>query len=130
MKTATILTICLLPVTLLYGQSNRNESTTVNNGSTTAKISENETTYKLELSFNKNKVMDVYRYINSSIKPSSLFTSEDDRLDISTSLRDGTTFRIKAYRGELSITFDKRSNSPEAYNRIKELCEGVKKIVL
>ena len=74
--------------------------------------------------------MDVYEYVNSSIEPQSLFTSADDRVDVSMTLGDGTTFRIKAYGGELNLTFDKRSNSRESYNRIKKLCEGVKEVVI
>jgi hypothetical protein len=130
MRTLTIVTICLLSVVLFHCHSGRGKSTTVSDGNTTVEISENERMYKLEANFNKNKVEDVYQYINASLKPNSLFTSEDDRVDISMTLGDGTTFQLKAHRGELSLTFDKRSNSREAYKRIRGLCEGVKEIVL
>ena len=123
MKTVRIITVCLLSVILFHCQSRHS-------GSTSVKVSENKKMYKLDASFNEDKVMDVYRYINSSLKPQSLFTSEDDRVDVSMTLGDGTTFQIKAYRGDLSLTFDKRSNSRKSYSRIRELCEGVKEIVL
>jgi hypothetical protein len=74
--------------------------------------------------------MDVYQYINDSIEPNSLFTSEDDRVDMSMTLSDGTTFQIKAYNGELNLTFDKQSNSRRSYVRIRKLCEGVKDVAL
>lgn len=130
MKSVMIIAICLVSLVLVQCQTGRKESTTINTGSTTVEISENEKTLKLEASFNKGKTMDVYRYINSSIAPSSLFSSEDDDLDVTTSLQDGTTFQIKAYRGELTLTFDKRSNTRKGYERVKELCEGVKEVVL
>jgi hypothetical protein len=130
MKTLRLTTICLLSVVLFHCHSGRNKSTVVSDENTSVEISENENLYKLEASFEKNKVMDVYRYINSSLEPQSLFTSEDDRVDVSMTLGDGTTFRIKAYGGELSLAFDKRSNSRESYKRIKELCDGVKEVVM
>lgn len=86
MKTVSIITVCLLSVVLFHCHSGRSKSTGVNDGRTSVEISEHENLYKLEASFDKNKVMDVYEYVNSSIKPQSLFTSEDDRVDVSMTL--------------------------------------------
>jgi hypothetical protein len=130
MKGLTRLTICLLTVVFVHCHSGRRESTMMTDGKTTVRTSETETTFTLHASFDEDKAMAVYQFINSSITPHSLFTSADDRLDVSKSLLDGTTFQIKAYRGELTLTFDKRANSPHSYHRVKGLCEGVKKIVM
>jgi hypothetical protein len=128
MKRLAILTLCLLSVTLFQCNSGRSKSTTTSNGTETVKISENDQTYALDASFHADKTVDVYQYINSYIGPPALFDSTDDRVDGSTSLSDGGTIHVKAQAGELTLTFDKRANSPEAYARAKELCEGVKKI--
>lgn len=129
MKIRIILSVLLLISVILHAQT-RTESTTVSNGNTKVTISENETTYELDAAFDERYVMDVYRYINSVISPGSLFTSKEDRLDVTTTLKDGTTFRIKAYMGTLYVKFDKEKNSRESFDRIRMLCEGVKKLVL
>ena len=40
---------------------------------------------------------------------------------------DHTTFYIKKYAGFLEIKLNKEENSDEAYQRIKSMCEGIKK---
>ena len=40
---------------------------------------------------------------------------------------DHTTFYIKKYAGFLEIKFDKDENSDEGYQRIKSMCDGIKK---
>jgi hypothetical protein len=129
MKKVVITALCLLAVVFIQCHSGRTESTYVSDGNTTVKTSETKTTYTLEASFNKEKLRDVHKYINSAIEPSAHFAFEDRHLDTSTSLDDGTTFHIKADRGELTLTFDKQANSDESYKRVKQLYEGIKKIV-
>ena len=72
--------------------------------------------------------MDVFRYINEAVRPNSIFNSQDDHVDGSTSLLNGGIIHLKASSGELTLTFDKKANNEEAYHRVKELGEGVKKI--
>lgn len=96
---------------------------------TVIKVSETKETYHFSASFEEKRTMKVYRYINRSIKPNGLFVSEDDRLDVTTELSDKTRFHIKADKGELEISFNKRENSKESYERIKRMCGELGEIV-
>jgi hypothetical protein len=96
---------------------------------TVIKVSETRDTYHFSASFEEKRTMKVYRFINRSIKPNGLFVSDDDRLDVTTELSDKTRFHIKAYKGELEISFNKRENSKESYERIKTMCGELGEIV-
>lgn len=96
-----------------------------------AKVSESEdvNTYTFSASYNADKTKRVYTYINKSISPDQLGNSENDYFDVTTSLNDKTEFYIKESPGKLKIILDKRKNSSASYYRIKEMCEGVKKLL-
>lgn len=129
MKKVGIIACCLLAFIFIQCSSGRSESTSVSDDNTTVTISETETTYILEASFNEEKATAIYQYINSSIKPNAQFAFEDGDVDTRTSLDDGTTLHIKADRGELKVTFDKKTNSNESYERVKQLYKGIKKVI-
>ena len=128
MKRITILTLSLLSLALACCNSGRSTSTAVSNGQESVKISDNDNTYIFEASFDEEKTTDVLQYINEAVKPNSIFSSQDERIDARASLSDGGVIDLKARRGELTLTFDKKANSEDAYHRVKELGEGVMKI--
>jgi hypothetical protein len=128
MKKLTILILSLLSLALAQCNSGSSTSTTVSNGHETVKISDNDNTYTVEASFAEDKTMDVFRYINEAVRPNSIFNSQDAHVDGSASLLNGGIIHLKASSGELTLTFDKKANNEEAYHRVKELGEGVKKI--
>jgi hypothetical protein len=129
MKKIGIMVLCLLAVVLVRCDSGRSESTFVSDDNTTITTSETETRYSLEASFNEQKAMEIFQYINSAIGPNAQFAFEDGGVDAHTSLDDGTTFHIKAGPTELTIDFDKEANTHESYRRMKKLYHGIRKLV-
>ena len=51
------------------------------------------------------------------------------KIDGKITLDDHTTFYIKKYPGYLQLKLDKEENTVESYQRIRSMCEGIKKIV-
>ncbi|SKC62805.1 hypothetical protein [Ohtaekwangia koreensis] len=127
MKRITIL-LSLLSMILACCHSGNSTSTTVSNGQESVKISDNDNTYTVEASFDEDKTMDVLQYIKEAVEPNSIFNPQDDRIDASATLSDGGIIDLKASGGELTLAFDKKANSREAYHRVKKLGEGVMKI--
>jgi len=126
MKTSFFLTaFCLISLSafLLYSKFD------VNRNNTSITITENDDTYQLAAYYNANSTGKVQRYINSAIKPNGLFASENDYMDITTTLADKTDFYIKESPGKLKIAIDKRKNSYASYLRIKKMCEGIKNVL-
>ncbi|MFI5158158.1 MAG: hypothetical protein ACHQF4_04790 [Sphingobacteriales bacterium] len=89
-------------------------------------VSENFDSYHFSANYNPENTGRVQDYINSSIAPNGLFRSENDYMDINTTLSDKTNFYIKESPGRVKITIDKRKNSFNSYMRIKKMCEGIK----
>ena len=54
----------------------------------------------------------------------------NSRIDGTIALDDHTTFYIKKYPGKLEIKLNKDENSDEAYERVKSMCNGIKKLLV
>ena len=89
-------------------------------------VKEDDDNYQFTAYYDAVNTRRVQKYINKSIEPNGLFTSEDDYFDVTTSLADNTKFYIKESPGRLKIALNKRGNSTASYLRIKKMCEGIK----
>jgi len=99
------------------------------NGDISIKVSDSDDEYKFVAHFDKSRTRDVQRFINISIRPNGLFSGEDDRLNVDTKLQDGTAFKVQESPGELTIKIDKEDNSVASVQRIRKMCEGIKKVL-
>ena len=79
--------------------------------------------------FNTGKTNDVDEFMDYKIGNKSNMSFVHSRIDGKLALDDHTTFYIKKYPGYLQIKLDKDENSVEAYERIKSMCEGIKKVI-
>jgi hypothetical protein len=92
-------------------------------------VTENFDSYQFTANYNAENTARVQSYINNCISPNSLFQSENDYMDINTTLSDRTKFYIKESPGRLKIKLDKPENSCSSYMRIKKMCEGIKNVL-
>ena len=100
-----------------------------NNGNVNIKISESENYYKMLAHFSTGKTTAVDDFMDYKIGSSNDMSFANSRIDGKLALDDHTTFYIKKYPGYLQIKLNKDKNSAEAYNRIKSMCEGIKKVI-
>lgn len=101
-----------------------------NNHRINISVKEKESSYQFSAVYNENKTAEVLHYINKSVSPSMLFGSTEAYVNATTQLYDGTRFYIKSHPGYLKIRLDKGNNSTAAYERIKEMCNGLKTIMV
>lgn len=126
MKTIFFLSMaCLFSLSILVGWSKFDTGL----DRTSVKVTETEDSYRLQASFNKSKTWKVEKYINKCMSPAGLFSSDHDYMNVSTGLKDGTTFHVKASPGELDIEFDKTKNTAAAYTWMKNMGKGVTDII-
>jgi hypothetical protein len=85
--------------------------------------------YSMKAYFSKNKTRDIEHYLDSKIGRRSNMSFVNSQIDGKLALDDHTTFYIKKSPGLLKIKFDKSENSNEAYERIRSMCEGIKKVL-
>ena len=100
-----------------------------NNGNVNIKISESEHYYKMLAHFSTGKTTAVDDFMDYKIGSSNDMSFANSRIDGKLALDDHTTFYIKKYPGYLQIKLNKDENSPEAYEKIKSMCEGIKKVL-
>jgi hypothetical protein len=90
-------------------------------------IQEDEEEYKLSAHFEDRKTRAVQNFIKGYTASAVNFKSMGNNyVDATVTLDDNTRFYIKSYEGRLKIKFDKEQNSEASYEKIKEMCEGVK----
>lgn len=93
-------------------------------------VKENDDIYQFTAYYNAANTYRVQKYINKSIEPNGLFSSENDRFDVNTKLADKTEFYVKESPGDLKITLNKRQNTTASYLRIKNMCNGIKELLV
>ena len=96
---------------------------------TTISISETKKTYKLSAHYHEKETGRVAQYIAACLKSAPAIDYAND-LDTDIILQDSTRFYIKASRGNILIKIDKRENSPVAVERMKNVCGGIKNILI
>ena len=85
--------------------------------------------YQMNADFNRSQTRALEKYMDSRIGRRSNMSFVNSRIDGQLGLDDHTTFYIVKYPGHLKIKLDKDENTDEAYERIREMCEGMKDIL-
>jgi len=96
---------------------------------TSITIKESESTYKMTASFPEDKTARIKQYINSCISDGDFFTPGNDPVDVTADLKDNTKFHLKSRNGKLLIELKKSENSEASLERIRKMCEGIKKVL-
>jgi len=100
------------------------------NGNTSISFKDKDQYYYMKAHFNENRTKAVEHYMNSKIgkKNNVSFVNIDSDADFN--LGDGTSFHLKKYPGHVEIELDKSANTKQSYYAVKEMCEGIKEVIL
>lgn len=129
MKTRFLLLIsCMFLVALV--SSCYSYHSTNNSDGVSVTVSENEEEYKLSASFDENKTRLVQNYVQDFTGNTGLIKSGKIEINANLMPNNNTKFYIKCKSGQLKIRFDREENSEEAYERIQEMCEGIKELLI
>jgi hypothetical protein len=110
--------ICIIGISCLHNDHNTDIS-----------ISESDHYYSMDAHFSTRQMRNVEEYMDNRIGRRSNMSFVNSRIDGTLALDDHTTFYIKKYPGRLEIKLDKDKNSYEAYQGIKSMCDGIKKLL-
>ncbi len=89
---------------------------------------DNDHYYKMKAWFSHRKTAAVERYMDKMLASGNM-SFRHTRIDGEISLDDQSTFYIRKRTGYLYIKMNKYENSDEAYYKIKEMCEGIKRVL-
>lgn len=119
--------ICIF---FLCGLSCYNDSYFSNSDDVSISIQESDDVYKMSASFDERKTRKVKNYISDYTGESGPFKSGGNIvMDATTTFGNNITVYIKFRPGRLKIKLDKDENSEEAYNEVKDMCEGIKELL-
>ncbi|MDR6806391.1 hypothetical protein J2Y45_003583 [Dyadobacter sp. BE34] len=99
-----------------------------NNGDVSIAVKDEDDYYRFRAQFDDNLSADVSRFLNDQLSTVRIDPEKDSK--IITVLPDQTRITVESSPGEVMIYLDKDENSRDAYHRIKNLCEGVKDVIL
>lgn len=99
-------------------------------GSLSIQFHENDNYYSMDAWFDESKTRKVQRFIDSELGDRNSFSFVNTQMDAMITLDDHTTFHMQSTPGELKIKLNKHQNSFESYTEIKDLCEGIKAVIL
>ncbi len=103
-----------------FGVDSENQSISIKN---------NDVGYNFEASYPKKKTEKVVAYIEETLKDDALFTAPSDVKNMDIVLPDSTKFYLKAEPGFIVIDFKKQKNSLTSYQKMEELCKGIKELL-
>jgi site-specific DNA-adenine methylase len=93
-------------------------------------IQEDEEEYRLNARYNDDKTMAVDNYIKTCTESNGQYRyGGHGNFDATITLDDNSQVYIKSRRGRLKIKFDKETNSEEAYEKVRDMCEGIKDLL-
>lgn len=99
-----------------------------NNGDVNIAVKDDDDYYRFKAHFDENLSPQVSEFLNDHISPIRIDPERDSK--IITVLPDQTRLTVESSPGELMIYLDKEENSRDSYHRIKNLCDGVKEVIL
>lgn len=82
--------------------------------------------YNFQATYPEEKAAKVVAYIEKTLKDDRIFAHVNSKKDADILLGDGTKFHLTAYPGYVEVDFKKENNSSSSYEKLKELCQGIK----
>jgi len=113
--------IALACITMLSCHHHRNVTISYNDG---------DGYYTMDAYFNNRKTREVERYMDRMLGDVSNMSFVNSRINGRIALEDHTIFYIKKLPGHLKIRLNKYENSEEAYERVREMCEGIEDVII
>ena len=88
-------------------------------------MSESSRKFTMQAYFNERKSEEVERYIRQQMRAHAMLALDEDEGHAQWSSGGHTRLYINSSPGHISIKLNKRENSYESYQQVKEMCQGV-----
>jgi hypothetical protein len=96
---------------------------------TSIAFSESERYYSMKARFSEERTREVERYMDKRMSDHRTMSFVNTTIDGQLSFDDRSSFYIKKYPGYLQIKLDKNQNSPDTYLQIRDMCQGIKRLL-
>lgn len=92
-------------------------------------INESEEEYKFCATFDERKTREVQNYIEQYAAANLVVNPSKSQFEGDISIDDNASVNVKTNEGCLKIKFNKEENTQYAYERVKDMCEGIKELL-
>lgn len=99
-----------------------------NRGDVNIAVKDDDDHYRFRAHFNDDLSPEVAEFLNDHISPIRIDPERESK--IITVLSDHTKLTVESSPGELMVYIDKDENSRDSYHRVKNLCDGVKDVIM
>jgi hypothetical protein len=90
----------------------------------------NDDSYSMDAWFSKSKTRTAELYMNEKIGKQNNISFVNTETDAEFTLNDGSKFYMQKSPGHIMIKMNKLDNSYDRFQRIQEMCKGLKDVVL
>ena len=94
------------------------------------RYTDNNESYTMDAWFSRNKTRKVERYMNDRIGGGNNMSFVNTQTDAQFTLNDGSKFYMKKSPGHILIRMKKGEVSDETYFAMKDMCKGMKEVVI
>jgi thiamine biosynthesis lipoprotein ApbE len=101
-----------------------------NKKNTSVSFKENENKFEMNAVYKASRTERVDNYIQNKMKAITAFKNVDNNSNITLIEDAGAKFYVQSAKGNLHIKLNKNENSEQSYNRVKEMCEEIKEIII
>lgn len=98
-------------------------------GNTNITFNESGPYFSMIASFHKSKTEEVEKYMDQELRSLTGKSFRNTNFDADLSFDNRLNFYIKKYDGFLKIKMNRHENSRESYQKVRAMCEGIKKIL-
>jgi hypothetical protein len=117
----------LLLITVL---SSCHDDSYYRDGNISISVQEDDEEYRMNAKYDEDKTMAVDDYIKTCTGSAGRYRyGGHGNFDATLTLDDNSRVYIKSREGRLKIKFNKEENSEEAYEKIRDMCDGIKEIL-
>jgi|GEM_PF-4846351 len=92
-------------------------------------VTDNRTTLRINVQYDNDKAAALEKYIDSCFQPVKVFDGQHE-IEKDIVIAPAASFHINASEGAFHLTARKKENSPASLAHIKEVCGGLKTIIL
>lgn len=97
---------------------------------TSIRYTDNYDSYSMDAWFGRSKTKRAERYMNETMGRQNNFSFHHTETDAVITLDDGSKFYMKKSPGHIVIKMNKDETSDKAYHTIKNMCRGMKDVIL
>ncbi|MCE7038810.1 hypothetical protein [Dyadobacter sp. CY312] len=93
-------------------------------------VKDSDTEFIFTAHYDRKKTVEVQQYVNKMLKPNRIFADHEEDAEKDIKLANGTTFHVESTPGDMLVKFNKQDNNNAAYQEMRELCQGIREIVV